>query len=319
MKHLLKNALFIVFSLIIAVSSVACSTDGSGDSNIDMPTSDSSATNNTENTDDYQSPLKQYIPYISIENVDNANNLVNNNVIKELETYTYQLETAPDPAQAEFTINFLGKQLTGQYTTGYNSKKTERRNHYRYNYQTENGEKFSINENGLLTSWTGTKNSNQCIPSNSSDAIDLEQAISICKELLPQEFYAKFPKYTIEIFSDPNTTPDSTAYSIAFVSLYDGIKVSHQVNFTLGLNGELLNYGTINLGRFDAKLFPADFDQQKINEILDNVFVKANTQYEIYRTTITLMSDNTLACSVGIMIYEGGEYLTSIAIDIPLE
>lgn len=149
---------------------------------------------------DYE--LQKYTPYVQ-PYYDSTSNLIDQGVVKSISPMpSVALESAPLPTHSRISIDFKGKTVEGTYSNSINGSTTVRHGQYQYLYTTNDGDTFQINEKGTLVKWvSGNSNSYN----ETKKEITLDEAINMCKAMIPQEFFSSFENYCVEVTMDPHT------------------------------------------------------------------------------------------------------------------
>ena len=215
------------------------------------------------------------------------------------------------------TFDFLNETYTGQYRSS--SSKAYGKNMYELSYITENGNEFIINENGQIVGFSANnpKEIRQAVTEDTKKSP--EQIEAIVSSMIHEIYGETDIDFFIELSGPHNMPADWGEIYSAYISYnIDGYQTSESLILNYALDGTLLSMLSNNLGRFDGKSVPDDFNKEKADGIISDMFKDETEDYFIRSYILDILEDGSLAMKSTVDITVD-EVVNSFAVIIPLE
>lgn len=220
-------------------------------------------------------------------------------------------------AGESITFDFLNETYTGQYRSS--SSEAYGKNMYELSYIAENGNEFIINENGQVVGFS-VKNPKDIRQAVTEDTKKSPEQIEAIVSSMIHEIYGETDiEFLIELSGPHNMPTDwGEIYSANISYNIDGYQTSESLILNYALDGTLLSMLSNNLGRFDGKSVPDDFNKEKADGIISDMFRDETEDYFIRSYILDILEDGSLAMKSTVEITVD-ELVNSFAVIIPLE
>ena len=220
-------------------------------------------------------------------------------------------------AGESITFDFLNETYTGQYRSSFSE--AYGKNMYELSYITENGNEFIINENGKVVGFSA-EDAQVIRQSVTEDTKKSPEQIEAIVSSMIHEIYGETDiEFFIELSGPHNMPTDwGEIYSANISYNIDGYQTSESLILNYALDGTLLSMLSNNLGRFDGKCVPDDFNKEKADGIISDMFKDETEDYFIRSYILDILEDGSLAMKSTVDITVD-EVVYSFSIIIPLE
>lgn len=222
----------------------------------------------------------------------------------------------PAPTKNTISVDVLGKSLNAEFS----KRKVWAVFTPTYIYNTPQGDKITVDASGKVISFTSSSSS-----SNFIEYVDQDNALT------PEESLSIATKYLVELLGKAALTeysaelPDTsmTVVRVRFVrnnTKFDDYYIDDKIIIKLDEEGNLLGYDLYNVGAYDNKNIPADFNDEKIKEIINASLIDNKSDIEVSdQRNLVILSDGRMACNTCFRLIDGGTAGEWASVMIPLE
>lgn len=222
----------------------------------------------------------------------------------------------PTPTIKAISVEVLGKRLNADFS----QSKVWSVFTPAYVYKTSEGDKITVDSSGKVISFTSASSSSNVIE-------NVDQG----KALIPEESLAKATEYFKKLLGDELLSqysaelPD-TSMSVVRIrfrrnnSDFGSYSITDKIIIKLDEEGNLLGYDLYNVGAYDNKNIPADFNDEKIKEIINASLIDNKSDIEVSdQRNLVILSDGRLACNTCFRLIDGEAVGEWASVLIPLE
>ena len=260
-----------------------------------------------------QSGYLPYTAYISASGTEGVGS-----VVDAARRYTYlRDDDIPAPQSTTFSSKIMGV----DYTANYDSKQIRAVFEPTYTYKTEDGDKITVDMSGNVVVFeTARYTSLFHTEADADNCLTPEEALTKATEYLSQIFGSQLAaEYSGEL-------PDVWANSIRvrFRRIYAGFDpytTTDKIIIKISTEGDFLSFEAYNVGKYENKKLPDDFNDSKITEIIKKSLIDSATTIELSSEAknLIILSDGRLACSTCFRINDNGAVGEWVSVIIPLE
>lgn len=225
-------------------------------------------------------------------------------------------EKIPEPEKANMVLKVLGK----DYDCAYARKGVVGHNTPSYVYKSEAGDEIEITNSGKITYYASAES-----------FVHYSGAVKEGEALSPEESLSEAKKYLSELFGEETASrfssdlPDTSTSKvwIRFKPVnndFGAYKTSEQITLVLSETGELLSFYAYNVNDYLNYQIPANFNDEKIKEIVDASLTDNKSDMEISdKKNLVILSDGRKACYTSFRLIDGEAAGSWISVLIPLE
>lgn len=187
-------------------------------------------------------------------------------------------------------------------------------------YNTLQGDKITLDSSGKIISFTSAAAS-----SNYVDYIEQDKALT------PQESLTTATKYLVELIGKDAISeysaevPDTsmTVVRVRFIRnnvKFEGYNIDDKIIIKLDEKGNLLGYDLYNVGAYESKTIPADFNDEKIKQIIEESLIEPESDIELSSIrNLIILEDGRMACTTCFHFVDGNTASEWTDVLIPLE
>ena len=222
----------------------------------------------------------------------------------------------PTPTTKAISVEVLGKRLDADFS----QSKVWSVFTPAYVYKTSEGDKITVDSSGKVISFTSASSSSNVIE-------NVDQG----KALTPEESLAKATEYFKKLLGDellsqysaelPNTS--MSVVRIRFRrnnSDFGSYSIVDKIIIKLDEEGNLLGYDLYSVGAYNKKKIPADFNDERIKEIVNASLTDNKSDIEISdQRNLVILADGRMACLTCFRLIDGEAAGSWISVLIPLE
>ncbi len=258
------------------------------------------------------SPYESYTAYINPSGLEGSSTK-----IETSKRLVYLNETdIPSPTKHSVSVDVFGTKHVAEFA----KSKVWAVFSPSYVYNTPQGDKVILDSSGKVISFTSAAAS-----SNFVDYIDQD------KVLTPQESLTIATKYLVALLGKDAATeysaelPDTsmTVVRIRFISnntKFEGYNIDDKIIIKLDGNGNLLGYDLYNVGAYENKTIPADFNDEKIKQIIEDSLINIKSDIDLSSIrNLIILEDGRMACTTCFRLIDGNTVSEWLDVLIPLE